>query len=162
MADECVSNVALAKAAIRIIRSRGRRRTREAECKTCIPYVYIRRPLYASRSIELHFRPSIQHILHRSFPLTHLHLFHHNMSGSCLCGAVTYTLSSPPLKRFICHCPNCQKFSGSAFMTNFWYPKDVNPPPKSPTLLPHIPHSPPPRRHKLSRPAPPPSKPTST
>ena len=42
--------------------------------------------------------------------------------GSCLCGAITYTLSQAPNKSVLCHCINCKKVSGSAFLTNDWYP----------------------------------------
>ena len=42
-------------------------------------------------------------------------------SGSCLCGAVHYTLSSPPQQSVFCHCINCKKASGSAFAANDWY-----------------------------------------
>lgn len=36
-------------------------------------------------------------------------------TGSCLCGAVTYALDSPPLQTVLCHCLDCSKTSGSAF-----------------------------------------------
>lgn len=45
--------------------------------------------------------------------------------GSCLCGAVTYTLSESPQKSVLCHCINCKKISGSAFLTNDWYPAEA-------------------------------------
>ncbi len=35
-------------------------------------------------------------------------------SGSCQCGAVTYTLSAEPLFTYACHCHTCQKRTGSA------------------------------------------------
>lgn len=44
--------------------------------------------------------------------------------GSCLCGAVTYTLSAPPQMSLLCHCINCKKWTGSAFMMNDWYNRD--------------------------------------
>ncbi|KAB8227995.1 Mss4-like protein [Aspergillus alliaceus] len=45
-------------------------------------------------------------------------------SGSCLCGAVQYRITGDPGQFFVCHCDNCQKVSGSAFMANCWYIKD--------------------------------------
>jgi hypothetical protein len=37
------------------------------------------------------------------------------LSGSCQCGAVTYTVNAEPLFTYACHCSNCQKRTGSAF-----------------------------------------------
>lgn len=34
--------------------------------------------------------------------------------GGCLCGAVRYEASWPPLTTLVCHCKNCQKQAGSA------------------------------------------------
>ena len=45
-----------------------------------------------------------------------------NGVGSCLCGAITYTLNAPPFQAILCHCRNCRKSSGTAFMTNCFYP----------------------------------------
>lgn len=39
------------------------------------------------------------------------------LSGSCLCKAVTYHLDTPPLYVANCHCSECRKFSGAAFTT---------------------------------------------
>ncbi|PVH74294.1 hypothetical protein DL98DRAFT_356833, partial [Cadophora sp. DSE1049] len=36
--------------------------------------------------------------------------------GSCLCTAVTFTISGRPSRRLICHCISCKKSSGSSFM----------------------------------------------
>ncbi len=38
------------------------------------------------------------------------------ITGGCLCGAVRYELSEPPIRTTICHCRMCQKSTGSAFM----------------------------------------------
>lgn len=36
------------------------------------------------------------------------------MIGGCLCGAVRYRASAPPVFQLFCHCRDCQKASGSA------------------------------------------------
>lgn len=36
-------------------------------------------------------------------------------TGSCQCGAITYTVSAEPLFTYACHCHSCQKRTGSAF-----------------------------------------------
>jgi hypothetical protein len=38
--------------------------------------------------------------------------------GGCSCGAVRYRLSSQPLFVHCCHCLNCQRQTGSAFVIN--------------------------------------------
>ncbi|HEV8251058.1 MAG TPA: GFA family protein [Gaiellaceae bacterium] len=38
--------------------------------------------------------------------------------GGCSCGAVRYRLSSDPLFVHCCHCLNCQRQTGSAFVIN--------------------------------------------
>ncbi|MBV8734457.1 MAG: GFA family protein [Solirubrobacterales bacterium] len=38
--------------------------------------------------------------------------------GGCACGAVRYRLSSGPLFVHCCHCLNCQRQTGSAFVIN--------------------------------------------
>lgn len=40
------------------------------------------------------------------------------LSGSCSCGAIRYTLNSPPLFVHCCHCKDCQRQTGSAFVVN--------------------------------------------
>ncbi|KAJ3823975.1 Mss4-like protein [Lentinula raphanica] len=42
-------------------------------------------------------------------------------NGSCLCGAITFTVKGDPVHYLVCHCKNCQKASGSAFMMNIWF-----------------------------------------
>jgi len=37
------------------------------------------------------------------------------ITGGCLCGAVRYTADADPTSATICHCRDCQKFTGSAF-----------------------------------------------
>jgi hypothetical protein len=38
--------------------------------------------------------------------------------GGCACGAVRYRLASEPLVTHCCHCLNCQRQTGSAFVIN--------------------------------------------
>jgi hypothetical protein len=38
--------------------------------------------------------------------------------GGCSCGAVRYRLASEPLFTHCCHCLNCQRQTGSAFVIN--------------------------------------------
>jgi hypothetical protein len=40
------------------------------------------------------------------------------MEGGCSCGAVRYRLASNPLFVHCCHCLNCQRQTGSAFVIN--------------------------------------------
>ena len=40
------------------------------------------------------------------------------LKGGCHCGAVGYELSAPPLSIYNCHCTNCQKITGSAFVVS--------------------------------------------
>src|SRR6185437_14814709 len=38
--------------------------------------------------------------------------------GGCSCGAIRYRLASEPLVVHCCHCLNCQRQTGSAFVVN--------------------------------------------
>jgi hypothetical protein len=38
-----------------------------------------------------------------------------NIEGGCLCGAVRYSGEAEPAFAGVCHCRDCQKFTGSAF-----------------------------------------------
>ena len=40
------------------------------------------------------------------------------LEGGCTCGAVRYRLTSDPLFVHCCHCLNCQRQTGSAFVIN--------------------------------------------
>jgi hypothetical protein len=45
-------------------------------------------------------------------------------SGGCLCGAVRYEASWPPVATAVCHCKNCQKQAGSALSVIAVFPRD--------------------------------------
>jgi hypothetical protein len=40
------------------------------------------------------------------------------LSGSCLCGAIRYTISAPVSELRACHCTHCQKASGAGGTVN--------------------------------------------
>lgn len=40
-----------------------------------------------------------------------------HIEGGCLCGRVRYSADAEPAFVGVCHCTDCQKFSGSAFAT---------------------------------------------
>lgn len=40
------------------------------------------------------------------------------LEGRCACGAVRYRLASPPMFVHCCHCLDCQRQTGSAFVLN--------------------------------------------
>lgn len=44
------------------------------------------------------------------------------ISGSCLCGTVTYSSQAEPAMIAVCHCADCQKQSGSPFSVNVLVP----------------------------------------
>jgi hypothetical protein len=46
------------------------------------------------------------------------------MEGKCACGAVRYQLTSTPLFVNCCHCLNCQRQTGSAFVINILIEND--------------------------------------
>ena len=46
-------------------------------------------------------------------------------SGGCTCGAIRYECSADPLMSVNCHCRDCQRASGSAFMAVVVVPKDA-------------------------------------
>ena len=47
------------------------------------------------------------------------------LSGSCLCGAVTYDVTGESILAAKCHCRDCQKLSGSGYMFVIAYPEDT-------------------------------------
>ena len=38
-----------------------------------------------------------------------------SMTGGCLCGQVRYTITAEPIGSGLCHCRDCQRYTGSAF-----------------------------------------------
>jgi hypothetical protein len=47
--------------------------------------------------------------------------------GGCLCGAVRYTVRGEPCRYGVCHCADCRKESGSAFVVYAnWQLKDAD------------------------------------
>ncbi|HWE74604.1 MAG TPA: GFA family protein [Stellaceae bacterium] len=45
------------------------------------------------------------------------------ITGSCLCGKIRYHAAAEPKFVSLCHCRDCQKFTGSAFATVVALPK---------------------------------------
>ena len=42
------------------------------------------------------------------------------LEGGCACGAIRYRLTNTPMIVHACHCRDCQKQTGSAFVLNLW------------------------------------------
>lgn len=42
------------------------------------------------------------------------------MLGQCSCGAIRYRLNREPVYVQACHCRDCQRITGSAFVINMW------------------------------------------
>jgi Glutathione-dependent formaldehyde-activating enzyme len=47
------------------------------------------------------------------------------IKGGCLCGAVRYKAEADPTSATVCHCRDCQKFTGSAFAALVRVPKEA-------------------------------------
>jgi hypothetical protein len=45
-----------------------------------------------------------------------------DLTGGCLCGRVRYTVHGDPVFSGLCHCRNCQRYTGSAFETLMGFP----------------------------------------
>ena len=47
-------------------------------------------------------------------------------TGGCLCGAVRYSIDAEPLpgRQLLCHCVDCQKQTGTAFVSGMAFPAD--------------------------------------
>jgi hypothetical protein len=43
-----------------------------------------------------------------------------NLKGGCACGTIRYELTASPLIVHACHCRDCQRITGSAFVINLW------------------------------------------
>lgn len=46
------------------------------------------------------------------------------ITGSCLCGAISYSIDAEPIAMAVCHCRNCQKQAGSALSVIAVFPRD--------------------------------------
>ncbi|RJE26197.1 Glutathione-dependent formaldehyde-activating enzyme [Aspergillus sclerotialis] len=46
------------------------------------------------------------------------------LQGSCMCGSIAYASDSEPLVKALCHCVDCQKWTGGAFTSNVVVPRD--------------------------------------
>lgn len=46
------------------------------------------------------------------------------IQGSCMCGQVRYISESEPRMQVVCHCPDCQKQTGTAFSVNVLVPTE--------------------------------------
>jgi len=46
------------------------------------------------------------------------------LTGSCLCGQVTFRTDAQPITQLVCHCSSCQKQTGSSFSTIMGLPGD--------------------------------------
>ena len=45
-------------------------------------------------------------------------------SGHCLCGKVSYTITSEPVRMGQCHCDDCQRSTGTGHTSNAFFPSD--------------------------------------
>src|SRR5689334_3159306 len=43
-----------------------------------------------------------------------------SLTGGCACGAIRYNIVERPLIVHACHCRDCQRITGSAFVINLW------------------------------------------
>ena len=46
-------------------------------------------------------------------------------TGGCLCGAIRYEITQPPLVTYTCHCTVCQRLTGSAFSSALVVPAEA-------------------------------------
>lgn len=46
------------------------------------------------------------------------------LTGRCACGSIRYELTASPLIVHACHCRDCQRITGSAFVINIWIEKE--------------------------------------
>jgi hypothetical protein len=45
-----------------------------------------------------------------------------SFEGGCACGAIRYECASKPVTSFNCHCRDCQRFTGSAYISGVLVP----------------------------------------
>ena len=43
-----------------------------------------------------------------------------NLEGGCACASIRYKLTDSPIIVHACHCRDCQRITGSAFVINLW------------------------------------------
>lgn len=48
-----------------------------------------------------------------------------DMTGGCACGAIRYRVTEKPFIVHACHCRDCQKLTGSAFVINLWIEREL-------------------------------------
>ena len=46
-------------------------------------------------------------------------------TGGCLCGAIRFEASAPPLRGVICHCSMCRRHSGAPALAFVHFPRDA-------------------------------------
>ena len=46
------------------------------------------------------------------------------ITGGCLCGEIRYECQGEPVASFICHCTDCQQFTGSVFAAALFFPRE--------------------------------------
>jgi hypothetical protein len=66
--------------------------------------------------------PGVVSALHR--PVLEEEIMSVLREGGCACGSVRYRLTSDPLVTHCCHCLNCQRQTGSAFVINLMIEAD--------------------------------------
>jgi hypothetical protein len=47
------------------------------------------------------------------------------LTGGCACGKIRYELAAAPLIVHACHCRDCQRLTGSAFVINLWIEREL-------------------------------------
>ena len=46
-------------------------------------------------------------------------------TGGCMCGAIRYECSGEPVATLNCHCRECQRLTGSAFVVELFVPRSA-------------------------------------
>jgi hypothetical protein len=47
------------------------------------------------------------------------------LTGQCLCGATRWEAAGPPTAVHNCHCSMCRRWTGAAFASLVWFPRDA-------------------------------------